>query len=76
MLFQIWLVRIAVVVLGLLCIVFGFLTARKGLTCMRDRDIDGMIGGPMASDFGAYGLAMGAFVCFFGFGLLYMLTMF
>ena len=45
LLFQIWLVRIAVVVLGLLCIVFGFLTARKGLACMRDRDIDGMIGG-------------------------------
>lgn len=75
-LLQIWLVRLAVVGLSGLCFVFGGLTARKGLRVLRSGNVDDKVRGPLASDSGAQALFLGAFVFLFGFGLLYILTMF
>lgn len=75
-LYQIWLLRAALVALALLCFTFGALTLRKGLRVVWTRNIDNVVHGGPAEEFGAYSVFLGGFVFLFGFALLYFLSMF
>jgi hypothetical protein len=72
---SIYLLKLGLIALAVACFVFGGLTARKGFQLERGRH--GNSAQDQASEqFGAEALVLGAFVFFFGFGLLYMLSLF